>query len=768
MQSQSNVSPSGEEELRQVAQSCLDSLDQHLFVVGPARSGKSTRLPILLAALSGKKVICVQPDDRVAQHHVDWIQSNEVHKCADKEVTVGYHKDEEEMKSAFFPRLDVTYVSTRWLYRMVLGASFNESQRFTSQQSKMIQRRGYMNSMKHGRRFFGDAIGYVILDEVHGQSVAQELGYIAINAAASGLVEAPLGVSQKTKVICTTAYPENYTFLDMFQLSEEEIENRLIKINTGLAPALGNEVQEQFIPEEMNVLGDYHVAAVKKAKMILKDNKEARILLFMDSVHSTRNIARQDRSLSNLVTVLDLETENGWNIISEHKKGPLVVLATPSFTSRIPVEGVTDVICPLALIFPDVSEKTHKEIFLPIYLNKWDLTWARSHLDPASKTSTMHYMFKRSDHSELGDLSGARFRAGDFIDILLGTIRICRGHVLSARSPMRFPIPLVTAERAFRHLTVVPRMISAEGYGNTSRVTEWIMSPNDRSVVMAKLMDCGGFDRRHAFFLGHLTQEMAKDAAINATQQRFFTTVAVAMVVFDENPILRYASRPGPETKSTKIAIRHLYEQFHLGRYKQVISDSWINAVTWMDIKRRAVSSGSEITRSAREHKSKLLVIDKVPLEAAESKLRFLARMINLDERSQQALCDGSFLNEVEEFNERHSYTSAVPILWESYLYAFQFHLAYVTLEEGSLKMLDMSTDVVIHCDWKRLVVDLFEEAKMVADQELPGFYVTYTTRTYFGCKSVTVIPTGLVCNILDGTKNDKAPPSLRAHLDLD
>ncbi|KAI0452803.1 hypothetical protein F5B21DRAFT_505883 [Xylaria acuta] len=769
MQSQSNASISGEEELRQVAQRCLDSPETRLFVVGPSRSGKSTRLPAILAALSGKKVICVQPDDRVAQCHADWVQSNGADTFADKKVSVGYHKDEEDMKFNFIPRHDVTYVSSRWLYRMVIGVRFNESRPFASERSMMEQRRKHKDAVGRYRIVFPELIGYVLLDEVHAQSVIQELGYMAVHAATSGLVEAPIGFSKGTKVICTTAYPENHTFHACFDLSDEEIKERLIKIDTGLAPTPGNGIQERFLPEDDNTLPEYyHPAAVQKAKEILMSNKEARILLLMDTLYSKRNIVRQNQPLKDMVKVLDLETEDGWKPISRHEQGPIVILATLSFTSRIPVEGITDVICPLILNRAQLSPKLHREIFLEVYLDKCELAWAKNHLDPTLKEATIHYMFKGSVHSTLDDVSGARFRTADFVDILLGTIRLCHEHVLGDQSPMRFPIQLNTAERAFRHLTVRPSTISP-GPQSSSLVTRWIMSPKNRTALMLKLMDRCGLNRRHAFFLGYLEQKLG-DEDMKATRQRFLIMVAVAMVVFDESPILRLKSRPSPQIESVRNAFHGLQDLFHLGRRGECTSDSWINAVVWMDIKRGAVAAGSEITKFAREHyKSKQFLVDQVPLEAAESKLRFLARMVDLDERSQDTLCNGSFLEEVEKFHEvdRHDRAKAIAALFESYLYAFQFNLVYVRVEEGSVKMFDVSSGFAVDYDWTHLAVDLCEQVERAKNNSRDGFYATCTTRTYFGYRNLTVIPLKIVCQITEGTDESPGAYNLQVHLNL-
>ncbi|KAI0474606.1 hypothetical protein F4859DRAFT_521711 [Xylaria cf. heliscus] len=773
MQSQGRSSQSGEEELTQVAQRCMNSSVAHLFVVGPPRSGKSTRLPVLLSALSGKKVICVQPDDRVAQCHANWIESNVAGVFAGKKVRIGYHKDEEDMDSKFIPEYDVTYVSSRWLYRMVVGVNFDESSVSRMTTRITANRSRYQYLLKIDRIARGNVIGYVLLDEVHAQSVIQELGYIAIHAASSGLVEGPLGFTKETKVICTTAYPENNTFLRLFDLSDKEIEKRLIKINTGLAPARKHEIRETFIPEHDKGALQYHILAGRQAKEILKSNREARILLLMDTMYSVRNISRQDPFLHKTVKVLDLEAENDWTVMSKNKHGPIVVLATPSFASRIPVEGITDVICPPSQLLPGLSKKLHKEIYLDVYLSRWEFAWAKSHLDPGLKEATIHHMFKHSIYLGTYDNCGARFRAADFVDILLGTIRLCQHHALGARSPMRFPIPLNTAERAFRHLTILPSVIAA-GIESSPEETHWIMSPELRTPPMLDLMDRCGLDRRQAFFLGYLRQSMSNAPSkynIRASRQRFLTTIAVAMVVFSDGPILRLTSHHGPGTEMPSHVFPNLRHYFHLGDAKDFTSDSWINAVVWMDIKRREFYHGTSMTSFAQKFcNPKNLRVDWVPLEAAESKLRFLARMVGLDEESQDALCRGLFLDEVGKFNQDKCLGRdwAAATLWQAQLYAFQFQLVYVTVEKDSIKMVDVSTNITVEYDPTHLAVNLFEQARRAGAHRGNGFYATFTTRTGFGYRGLTVMPVDVVCKITQDTEHRNGAFDLRIHLSLE
>ncbi|KAI0532481.1 hypothetical protein GGR58DRAFT_490186 [Xylaria digitata] len=373
------------------------------------------------------------------------------------------------------------------------------------------------------------------------------------------------------KVILTTAYPENHSFSNYFDLLKDEIEKRTFTIPDTL-PICGNEIQGQYLSKG-DELREYHTSAIKKAREILKANEHARILLFMDTTHSNRNIARQVN-----LEILDLETESDRSKTAAREYGRLI-LATPSFASRIPIEGMTDVICPPTQTLPVVDEYIHREVFKPCYLAKWELALAKNHLDRTCDNPTIHYMFQRSDCSLTA--YGARwFHYGDFIDILLGLIRLCPEHAMHNSTPMRFGIPLARGQRAFTQLMAYLETVIRGPARRQELVPYYLLTSAHRIWPMPKLWDCCGLDRRQAFFLGQL-ENLNIRWKVKATNQRFVNMVAVAMVVFGENPILRWPSPP--QRGQSMVGVFETFQDiFHLGLYHDFTSDAWINAVVWI------------------------------------------------------------------------------------------------------------------------------------------------------------------------------------------
>ncbi|KAI0415227.1 hypothetical protein F5X98DRAFT_389213 [Xylaria grammica] len=764
-------SRTGDEELRRAVEGCMASSGRHQFVVGPPRSGKSTRLPLILAALSRKRIISVQPDDWVARYHAEWVQSSErTATYGGERPSVGCYADDADFPSDFVPEYDVNYVSYRWLYRMVVGINAPESGAGPDDEHTEAKVAEKEKELHYRRDRYEGLIGYVILDEVHAQSVTQELGYLAIHAAGLGVVQAPLGFFDRTKVIVTTAYPQNHTFFNYFALPESEIERQTFAITRGLAPAGGNVIREVFVAEGTSMFPEYHNMAVRKAREILRVDRGALILLLMDTPYSSRNFARQAA-----LPIVDLETEAGRSQMSRVRKGQ-VILATPSFASRIPIDGITDVICPSTQILPVVHKKLHRQVLTDVYLTKWELEWAKNHLDRTCKSPTIHYAFQQSESSKMVPASGARWAVvGDFVDVLLGLIRLCPKNAMPNAVPhvMRLRTPVIKGEAALAQLTREPMMVVPAPRPAYSPPPYYQLLDGRRARTTLRLADRCGLDGRQALFLGRLEQLLI-NGHVGARNQRFATLVAVAMVVFDESPILRRHT-PAKPSESGMGEFGDLLGLFHLGLQRDFTSDSWINAVVWMDLKRRAAATRSDVAAFALEHRrSNTVFVDAVPLRAAESRLRLLANVLGLDGPSQDVLCDGSFLVEVEQVQKglRPASQGSIEYIWAAYFGAYKYNLAYVEMEtvgdKPTLKMIDVSSNTKTDYIWKHLMIDLFEQWEMARSNKQPGFYVTGSILMDYGrLRSLTIMPHYIVYEILHDSKDDKGVWSLHKHLAL-
>ncbi|KAI0903180.1 hypothetical protein F4823DRAFT_568960 [Ustulina deusta] len=763
-------SVSGDPELAQIVRECMNSSEKYLFVVGPPRSGKSTRIPVILSVSSGKRVISVQPDDWVARYHAQWIQhSTKAGTYDGKRPSVGFYTDVTDMPTNFVPEYEVSFVSYRWLYRMVVAINSFEvaTAGLDNHYTRMRiteERRAWERAVKAKRRACGDFIGYVILDELHSQLLTQELGYAAVYAATSGLVQPPIGFFAGTKVVVTTAYPENDTFMNCFGLSNDQIEQRTIKISMGLSPTPYSSIQERYLPENETAPNEYHFRAMKRANDILKNNKEARVLLLMDTKHSARNIARHGHRLQVKTAVLDLETETGRNSMTKNTTGQVLILATPSFSSRIPIEGITDVICWRSQLLQVLNKEIHREVFASVYVDAWELSWAKSHLDPTCKNPTIHYMFPSKVCSELPMKSGSRFDGGDFIDPLLAMIRLCPEQALRGTRPLRYKVWRPTADRALYQLSVTPETIVTLTEDTLVPVPYCVLSTSDRTTTMMKLVDRCVLDRRDAFFLGHIDHAMIR-GDVGATLQTFMNMVGVAMVVFGESPIIRRTTIPVP-TDDLEEVFAPVKDYLHFGRRPDFTSDAWTNAVVWMDLKGRANAAGLDFVDFAqRNFRSKIMTIDKAPLLDAEYKLRLLAGVVGLDQRAQDALCNGSFLQDVQRVSGRHDskHGNAIEMIWEAYQYAYQFNLVYVQMENNTPKITDISSGGRMDYAWKHCTIDLFEQMKFAERKDRDGFYATASILMGLRLRNITVLPVPIVSSITD----DDGAWDLHSHLSL-
>ncbi|KAI3322734.1 hypothetical protein HD806DRAFT_535918 [Xylariaceae sp. AK1471] len=776
----SDASASGEEELRKIAQQCMSSSEKYHFVVGPSRSGKSTRLPIMMALLNEKQVICVQPDDWSARYHAEWLEQSPAARTYNgRRAVVGYYPEDAEIPVHFVPGYAVTYVSYKWLYRLIVGVNTQTPGGPLDDEDQAGTRIARQEvDLRKKRKRYGECICAVVLDEFHAQLLTQELGYLAAYVATSGVVQAPVGFHKGTKVIITTAYPENNTFQDCFDLSREQIEQQTLTIHKGLAPAFipGIEIEERYIGEgERNDSEYYHQNAIKIAKGILTANEDARILFLMDAKRSARNIARQSRVLENKATVLDLETKDGRDQVFHvrDKTGGIVILVTPNFASRIPVEGITDVICPSSMLQPILHKDIHREVLESVYLSRSELAWAKSHLDPAYKSPTVHYVFARTVGSELSNFVGAKWLVGDYVDFLMGLVRLCRENALGERTPVRFQMPMTSAERAFRQLTLFPTVYITKRPISATDPTPTSLGLSEESYVgqMLRLMDRCGLDRRQASFLARL-EDRAVESGIGAHLQVVIKLAAVAMVVFDEEPILRRV--PGRKIADTPTEVfGSLQCFFSFAANAECVSDAWINAVVWMDTKRRAKASNLDVAEFARQQyssHSKSVAVDKVPLEAAEDKVTSLATMLDVHKDYVEMFCDGRFLDMLEDFNlnaQMPKNSEAALILWETYMETYLFNLVFIVHKEDSVTITDISSGRSLDLESRHLAIDLSEQAELAKKNKTEGFYATAVHLIQGRIRSLTVIPHEFVYRIMKDEPFIDGAWDLHTHLRL-
>ncbi|KAI0803533.1 hypothetical protein GGR55DRAFT_386956 [Xylaria sp. FL0064] len=249
--------------------------------------------------------------------------------------------------------------------------------------------------------------------------------------------------------------------------------------------------------------------------------------------------------------------------------------------------------------------------------------------------------------------------------------------------------------------------------------------------------------------------------------------VTVAMVVFGECPILlrRAEPRSAREDNFPRV-FESLRQCFHLGRGEDYASDAWTNAVVWMDLKRRATAENAKLETVAQQQfrffKPKSII--KPSLVAVESKLRLLAGMVGLDEASQDSLCNGSFLLEVQRFCTCHEQrdNNTIETIWNAYLYAYRFNLVFVQRNEDVLKITDVSSGCKMDYVWSYLAIDLFDQARLAEDTGEEGFYATASILMGRGLRDMTALPVYIVSSITDSDGAARGAWDLRKYLKLD
>ncbi|GAP85237.1 hypothetical protein SAMD00023353_1002950 [Rosellinia necatrix] len=706
-----------DQKLTSVAEKCIDSSDRQLFIVGPPRSGKTTRLPVIIAALTGKKVLCLQPNDKISRNHVEWVhQSESARQYGGKEIKVGYYKDETEIPFAFVPKYDVNYVSYKWWYRMVIKA--NSPYTGIDEDEELLQR----CTMQHNLRRSGQSIGYIILDEFHSQSIQQELGYIAVDLIFRGKIDSPVGVFEETKAVITTAYHEN-TFQRCFQLSEEEIDLRTIKMSQQIQHPI-TEAYEEKEPR------NYHMDAVKKAKEILQNNGQACILIFVDTIHSTRNIVRQSSYPQEKITIIDLEVDR---IVDSTR--PMIIVATPDFSSRIPIQGITDVICPRTLLLPVMDDTLYREVLKDLPLAKWELEWASNHLD-SNQQGTIHYMFR---HQQFTDHADPRFTRGDFIDLFIGMTRLYPEWVISREPICRFRIPLTISRRALRQLSIRPPIfVESESRGDISD-RYFIINDRDYMKSTLELMDLHGIDRRQAYFFG-VQDSMTKDNHISQHGERFARMVGVAMISFDEAPILRRVG-PSNQAETMRYHFPHLQDHLFVGPRRDYTADSWMNAVIWMDIRMSAAKKNMTLDEYCDQCiKLKGIEIDRLALNNAELRLRCLAGAVGV--RGSDDFCNGTLLKDVKRSHDKTGMLGrSIEVLWRAYLFAYRFNLIFIRCQGETVTIRDICSGQLLQYSEADTVINMIRRQSGTVQKRRIEFYAVASVLKGNRVERLTVMP---------------------------
>ncbi|OTB01204.1 hypothetical protein M426DRAFT_14648 [Hypoxylon sp. CI-4A] len=515
-------------ELQRIMDLWVNSDQKVSFVVGPPRSGKSTKLPALVAKTTGTRVLCLQQDSEAAKRQADYVRLASQGRIKPEFCDLGQEQGD----------ATVVYASYRWFW----GRLFLESK----------------------KPFEGGLT--IILDEVHAQTIPQELVYAALKAPLlqhkerlSALVPDPV------RFILTTAHPRANPFEGVFELTNEQINSQTLHIGSGDGSGVDEEVEESFLddedPRQNWVLPrTYHQHAKTIAESILRDNHDANVLVVTLEGPHTDSYVLGEMELGS-ARLFDL---SALSIDDINKRGPggCVIIAMLDYTSRIPIDGITDVVCCHSQVELSYDQSVYREVLGTIILTRWKIDFLKSHLDPRCRARKMHYVFPPKIWNLIPDARDPQLINGDALEFWVGMIRLS-----GLDGALALPSPARCMPALGKSLRAVQQLVHASLLENTGGATDQHPTPELEEIM--SLMDATGLDVRAAHFLHRVRS--------NTTAGRGDLDVVIAamMVEFDKNPILR-------RVDSTEVVSADDLgvELIHLP--KPLVSVAWINALFWM------------------------------------------------------------------------------------------------------------------------------------------------------------------------------------------
>ncbi|XXH06124.1 hypothetical protein Hte_012569 [Hypoxylon texense] len=716
------------DELRRVAKNCLDSEHRFSFVVGPPRCGKSIWVPYHLAKEGKGPVISVQPDGDVAKQHAEYLRD----QCQGT-MTVGVCDDRSEIPDGFEVKDEVTYMSSTWLYRLVLAARDRKKPRVGAPKPE-------------------NQVRAVVLDEIHTQKIYHELGYVGVQGAVSGILKLPAGWSGDTKIVLTTAYPQSDNFHFRFRLSPEEIEQMTLRISV---EEPGGKVKEVFLDEGIpwKRQAEYHRNAAAIAQKILRGNNKANILVILSKDNAVGSGVFSEKTFGKDTPIFDL-SEVDVREVNKRRRGGCVIVTEAGFASRIPVDGITHVICHRAFVGPRYEEEICKHVENALLIKPWEFDFLQSYLDPAQAVGYIHYAFPRPADGEEPDWTrvGPQFTDTDCVEYMLGIVRLVGfAESLQADTPVRQIPRLEMINRAMQQLRNGRSILYRQVDANLNR--KLVLAADPRCLVMFGLMDRAGLDLRAARFLGELVQNLEIDE-VSPEDRPAVLLVGILVSVFDSAPVLRKEdpNKPAPLGDLVPEEVSVFPGGFR--------SDAWNNAVFWMGNVAAFEARGYEALKWTSDHNWR---VERKPFAAAERKIRLLVEHFRMEPSWMVKLKDRSFLAQVIKLvHTKHGPLQSLDTTpFFSYLSSYMYNLVYIDQDcisgfPETVRVRDISSTKELRVDTTLLTIDLpkvLEEVDKKAN-DINGFYAC-TSRYMLTPKGIlleglTIVPQTSVWTLME------------------
>ncbi|RYP57570.1 hypothetical protein DL770_010635 [Monosporascus sp. CRB-9-2] len=721
--------------IQKAVDACWRPKNTTYLLTGPPSSGKSIAFPTALAREKSTFVICVQMSERIARSSAAYASSA---VAAGGGPSIACLGDREAIPGTR-PAHALTYVSYKWLEHMVtnfpaLAAIQTPARRPTDHPTDYsAPRDGWL-------LFF-------VLDDVHAQTMEQELGYLALY----GVRRAAEDKKYKRlplRVVLAASYPHPDTLRGRFGMKDPAW---AASATVSLGDRSGDDARFGYLHHRVDewLSPTMFVTSCKlKIAEILADDPAARILLFvMSSDQAGQITADLPESLRGKWSVATDDTD--FSKI-EGGPGPGLIIRATDFAAAAPLCRIEHIICPHSVRARVFDNDHGQEVERPVLLTRDELQFVRDH--SSGSRPRVHHMFSEKVARDAKEGGGALFMDGDCLEYWFRALSVLGPAAVKPESPLRLHPPLRRTQWALIRL----RVLGLIKWGDKA-IPGWDALLTDKGAAALEAADKFGLDIRVAAFLEEVALDAADASAEDAegaseAESRDVLLLAIVMAAAAPGIVHKAAGR-GPSLDDgvlTELGIHGLTE---IGEGRWYGGDHWVDAAYWLS----AIRKDGDAPHLRGSLKS--VSVNTRRFNYVSSKIQAMCQHYDADYQSFVRERD-DLVSDIRHFGAQGEVIAAVETMFFRWMEAFRYGLIYVAADDvfaGRREGILISTGkrVGIHPAALLRLDRLAESADSAGDQ---GFYLVHSALERspdspggVDAKGILSLPVGLVAEFENG-----------------
>ncbi|RYP73033.1 hypothetical protein DL771_003901 [Monosporascus sp. 5C6A] len=608
--------------IRKAVVACRGHINTTYLLTGPPSSGKSIAFPVALAREKSTFVICVQISERTARSSAAHASSTAAAGGGPSIACLG----DREAISGTRPAYALTYTSA--------GDPTDIPTDYFAPPGRWLL--------------------FFVLDDVHVQTMGQELGYLALYrvrraAQDNGCRNLPL------KVVLATSYPHPDTLRGRFGIKDPAWAASAtvsLRAPSGDDAPGADDARFSYLRHRIEKWASpaMFVACCKlKIAEILAEDPAARILLFIVSSDQagqiTADLPEGLRGKSVTADGTDFSKLEG-------RPGPALIIRAPDFAAAAPLRRIGHIICTQSVRARIFDNDHGQEVEKPVLLSRDELQFMRDR--SSASRPRVHHMFSEEVVRDAEEGGGALFMDGDCLEYWLRALRrtewaLLRLRVLGLIKWGDGPIP-----------TREP-LLTEKGAGTLEAADKF------------------GLNIRVAAFLAGAALEAVKrsaEAAEGASEAESGDVLLLSIVMAAATPgIVHRAAGGGPgldDDVLAELGIRGLVE---MGEGRWYGGDHWVDAAYWLS----AIRKGADAPHLRGSLKS--ASVNARRFDSVSSKIRAMCQHYGADYQSFLRKRD-DLVSDIRKFDAQGEVILAVETMFFRWMEAFRYGLIYVAADD--------------------------------------------------------------------------------------